>query len=143
MSDLLDAICNVNNEDLATLDGQLANLIDELTRELAVATAVRSSLAVAQKCCDIHDGTCIPENRKKPGRKPHDTPAIKATAKTIEVARAILKHGAMTKEELAKRLGWTLSQVAITVGRCKQHFIRREDGKLLVAPDLAMQLEAE
>ena len=167
-SGLIEAIGNVHADDRNELLGQLNEIVDELTLELAVATAVRDAVSgrnvhvltvsTPDPCCcypaelqaTVTDGNGQAHSLK-PGRKPtaasESLPSkqaltIPATEKTVTAARMLLKRGALTKAELAKALGWTLNQVAITLGRSKQHFLVHDDGKVLVAPALAEQLEA-
>lgn len=163
MSDLVDAICNVNNEDLDELIGELNNTVAELTRSLAVATAARDALAgktgfgtftvmPSEPCeCAADVSVTVQPERKKPGRKPRQVAEtvrvprqskrpIEATTQTLEVGKMLQRRGPMSKEKLADALGWRFHQVAMVIGRSARHFVHLDDGTIDVAPALAKLL---
>lgn len=137
-SGMIDAICNVHPDQAEAID----ELIVDLARQLAVATAVQAALAGNNARPEPTPQPTTAATRPiKQRPAPSRTGQARPTAKAIEVARCILANGALTKDAIADRLGWKRHAVAMTLGRSKQHFTRREDGTYVVGPGLSAEIE--
>ncbi len=137
---IVDAIRDVRPDQIQAV----SDLITDLKRQLAVATAVRDAL-------DGGDARPAATERpttkpKRPAKLPKPTASRngqpRATAKAVAIAEYLLTNGALTADELAERLGWPRQAVAMTLSRGKRFFQRRDGGKYVVGPQLAKELES-
>lgn len=135
-SGIIDAICNVRVDECGDID----QLIEDLTRQLAIAKAVRSAMDDGQAECTTKR-KIPPPKKRQPSKPLSDTPRG-VSPKVADLGRCILKHGAQTKQELADHLGWKLQQVAMVLARSKANFQWRDGDKWICTDRLARQLES-
>ena len=129
-SGIVDAICNVNGGEAKQLD----QLIIDLTRQLAVAKAVRAALDDEMLPYDDPPATIDTEETEGAADRA-------VTENAAKIGQAILRRGALTKVQIASDLGWTVHQVSMVITRNKSYFVE-QGKKYLCSAELAAQLES-
>ena len=129
-SGIVDAICNVDGREKKQLDV----LIVDLTRQLAVAKAVRAALD--DEMLPYDDPPAIDAAADE-----DDQAGLVVTEKATELGGVLLEHGAMTKAEIAAHLDYSVQQVSMTLARNKKHFVEQAGGRYVCSAALAAHIE--